>query len=65
MISEMTYNNGKRSGTSKMWFENGKLGSVEEYVDDKLRSSRYYELNGSLREAADYEEDGSKKVKKK
>lgn len=48
-----------------MWFENGKLGSVEEYVDDKLRSSRYYEQNGSLREAADYEEDGSKKVKKK
>jgi len=46
-------------------YENGKLSSVEEFVDDKLRSSRYYESNGSLLEAADYEEDGSKRVKKK
>jgi antitoxin component YwqK of YwqJK toxin-antitoxin module len=65
MIAEQSFKNGSRSGTSKRWHENGKLSSVEEYVDDKLRSSRYYDTNGSLKEAADYEEDGSKKVKKK
>ena len=51
--------------SSKLWYDNGKLASVEEYVDDNLRSSRYYDQKGALKEAADYEEDGSKKVKKK
>ena len=65
LSSEQSFKEGKRSGTSKIWHENGKLASVEEYVDDNLRSSRYYDQKGALKEAADYEEDGSKKVKKK
>jgi antitoxin component YwqK of YwqJK toxin-antitoxin module len=65
LTAEQTFKEGKRSGSSKLWYDNGKLASVEEYVDDNLRSSRYYDQKGALKEATDYEEDGSKKVKKK
>jgi antitoxin component YwqK of YwqJK toxin-antitoxin module len=63
--SETSYKEGVRSGTSRSWYQNGKLSEQVEYVDGKMRSSRYYDDKGNLREAAEYEEDGSKKVKKK
>lgn len=63
--SEAAYKEGVQSGTYKRWYTNGKLASQEEYVDGKMRSSRYYDDKGNLKEAAEYEEDGSKKVKKK
>jgi antitoxin component YwqK of YwqJK toxin-antitoxin module len=62
--SEESYDKGKRQGTSKSWWPNGKAASVEEYVDDRITKAKYWDKNGKLTIDEEYERDGSRKLKR-
>jgi hypothetical protein len=55
---EGTYSHGKRVGLAKTWRDNGKLGSVDRYVDGKRSGlCEDYDVEGVLKEACEYKAD--------
>ena len=50
--------NGQESGISRLWYEDGKLGSMETYKNGILNGkSKYYHINGQLKNKYYYEND--------
>ncbi len=61
--SEVSYRLGKREGTCRTWWKNGKPDSVEEYADDKLIKAKRWDKDGKLVSDDEFEADGSRKLK--
>ena len=61
---EMNFRLGRREGTGKSWWKNGKPASVESYVDDRLTTAKRWDENGKLVSDEEFEADGSRKIKR-
>ena len=61
---EMNFRLGRREGTGKSWWKNGKPASVESYVDDRLTTAKRWDENGKLASDEEFEADGSRKIKR-
>jgi antitoxin component YwqK of YwqJK toxin-antitoxin module len=61
--AEESYDHGKRRGTAKTWWPDGKPQSVEEYVDDRRSKAKHWDKDGKLVLDEQYEADGSRKLR--
>jgi antitoxin component YwqK of YwqJK toxin-antitoxin module len=62
--SETQFKLGARNGPSKSWWHNGKLATLEEYVDDRRVRSKRWDETGKLSADEEYEADGSRKQRR-
>jgi antitoxin component YwqK of YwqJK toxin-antitoxin module len=60
---EAQYHAGKLHGTRRMFWSNGKPASVEQYDNDVLQKAKRWDESGKLVEDAEYEADGSRKLR--
>jgi len=61
---EISFRLGRREGTSKSWWENGKPTSVESFADDKLIAAKRWDKEGRLVSDDEFEADGSRKLRR-
>jgi antitoxin component YwqK of YwqJK toxin-antitoxin module len=64
MKSETNWKADKQDGTTKNWWENGRLSKVEEYDAGLLTSRKTWDKEGKLTADEQYESDGSRKLKR-
>jgi len=57
-----TFQLGKRAGTTRTWWQNGRPASVEEYAADVLTKAKRWNEDGKLVSDDEYEPDGSRKL---
>jgi antitoxin component YwqK of YwqJK toxin-antitoxin module len=61
---EMNFRRGRREGTGKSWWKNGKPASVESFADDRLTKAKRWDEDGKLVSDEEFEADGSRKIKR-
>lgn len=59
--SETTFENGRRQGTARDWYANGRLATEVRYADGRLVARRTWDEAGQLTADEEFFEDGSRK----